>query len=65
MGTAWCGVEWGGAFYDRPPVTALAARDRRKRPESDRRAGLALGPGGYAAPAFDEEREFLGLMNAP
>ena len=40
MDAAWCGVEWGGAFSTCTPVTALATRDRVRRPESERRAGL-------------------------
>ena len=30
-----------------------------RRPESVRRARLALGPGSHAVPTFDEEREYL------
>ena len=62
MNAAWCGVEWGGASSTSPPVTAPAARDRVRRPESVRRARLALGPSDHAAPAFDEERLYRGCV---
>ena len=60
MDAAWCGVEWGGAFSTCTPVTALATRDRVRRPESERRAGLRPWRGSIRYPHLRRRAGFPG-----
>ena len=62
MDAAWCGVEWGGAFSTCTPVTALATRDRVRRPESERRAGLRPWRGSIRYPHLRRRAFFRWLV---
>src|ERR1019366_1261661 len=49
---------WGGAFSTCTPVTALATRDRVRRPESERRAGLRPWRGSIRYPHLRRRARF-------